>query len=155
MKLTIEMIGGKANSRIAPGGWLALPLDLSRQAQLLHQADHPFARAVNAPPFKHSMNAWASIDLPVIQKNLLNFGCKPGIFSAMLGNLSVLPRIIAALGDLKGLAEQCDRVFVSVLCNELEFQIWLREKMPIAFFKISRSCRRRSFSRFNWRISSS
>jgi hypothetical protein len=47
--------------------------------------------------------------------------------------------IIAALGNLKSLAQERDRVLVRMLCNELKFYSWLREKMPIAFFKISRS----------------
>jgi hypothetical protein len=51
----------------------------------------------------------------------------------MLGNLPVFPGIIAALRDLKRLAEQLDRVLVTVFCNELKLYSWLREKMPITF----------------------
>jgi hypothetical protein len=38
----------------------------------------------------------------------------------MLGNLPVFPGIIAALRDLKRLAEQGDRVLVALLGNELK-----------------------------------
>lgn len=85
------------------------------------------------------MNPWAAIDPPMLQENLLNVGGQPGIFSAMRGNLSGFPRIIAALRDVKCLAKQRDRVGVLVLCNELKLQSWGREKMPSAFFNISRS----------------
>src|SRR5450759_5536502 len=104
---------------------------------------------------KDRMNAWTAIHLTVLEEDLLNFGGKSGIFSAMLGSLPVFPGIIAALGNLQGLAQLGDRILVAVLCDELKFHSGPREKMPIAFFKISRSCRSRSFSRFKWRISSS
>jgi Fe-S-cluster-containing dehydrogenase component len=45
--------------------------------------------------------------------------------------------IIAALGDLKRLAEHRDRVVMAVLGKERKAQSWLREKMPSAFFRIS------------------
>src|SRR6266516_6756160 len=69
----------------------------------------------------------------MIQENLLDFGGQPCIFSAVLGGLPVFPGVIATLGNLQRLAEHCDGVGVSVLCNELKFHPWLREKMPIAF----------------------
>src|SRR6266568_1123840 len=73
----------------------------------------------------------------------------------MLGHLPVFPGRIAALRDLKRLAEQGDRELLAVLSNELKLHSWPREKMPIAFFSTSRSCRSNSFSRFRWRISAS
>ena len=100
------------------------------------------------------MNARAAIDLAVLQKDLLDVGTQAGIFSAMLARLAVFPGIIAALGDLKRLAEHRDRVVGAVLGNERKAQSWLREKMPSAFFRISRSWRKISFSRFNRLISS-
>ena len=73
----------------------------------------------------------------------------------MLAYFPLAPGIIAADRNLQRLAQQCDCVLLTVLSDELKLHSWPREKMPIAFFKISRSCRRRSFSRFKWRISSS
>src|SRR5713226_1665818 len=102
---------------------------------------------MHATRFEHRMDTRTSIDLAMIQKNLLDFGCKLGIFSTVLGSLPAFPGIIAALGNLKRFAEQRDRVLLAVLCNELKFHTWPREKMPIAFFRMSRSCRSRSFSR--------
>ena len=85
------------------------------------------------------MNARAAIHLAMLQENLLDGGTQAGIFSAMLARLAAFPGIIAALGDLKRLAEYRDRVVLAVLGNEREAQSWLREKMPSAFFRISRS----------------
>src|SRR5713226_1709666 len=101
------------------------------------------------------MDARTPIDLAMVQKNLLDFSCKLGIFSTVLGSLPATPSIIAAFGNLKREASQGDRVLLALFSHILKFHSWPREKMPIAFFKISRSCRRRSFSRFHCRISSS
>ena len=87
--------------------------------------------------------------------DLLNSSGEPGIFSCMLGHLAVFPGIIATLRDIQYLTEQTDRVLLAVLGDELEGYTWLREKMPIAFFRISRSCRSNSFSRLRRRSSSS
>jgi len=105
--------------------------------------------------FQGRMNPWTPVKLAMILENLLDTSCKPGILSAVLGGFPVFPAVIASLRNLKRLAEQRDRVLVLVLCDELKFYSWLREKMPIAFFRMSRSCRSNSFSRFKWRISSS
>jgi hypothetical protein len=85
------------------------------------------------------MNARATIDLAMLQEDLLDIGTQAGIFSAMLARLAAFPGIVAALGDLQRLAEHRDRVIRAVLGNERKAQGWLREKMPSAFFRISRS----------------
>ena len=85
------------------------------------------------------MNARTAVDLAMLQEDLLDVGTQAGIFSAMLARLSDFPGIIAALGDLKRLAEHRDRVVMAVLGKEWKAQSWLREKMPSAFFRISRS----------------
>ena len=101
------------------------------------------------------MNARAAVDLAVLQEDLLDDGFEPGIFSLVLAHFPLAPGIIAADRNLQSLAQQRDGVLLAVLGNELELHTWPREKMPIAFFSMSRSCRSRSFSRFKWRISSS
>lgn len=101
------------------------------------------------------MKVGAAIDLAMLQEELLDISTQAGIFSAMLARLAAFPGIIAALRDLQCLAEYRDRVVSTVLGNEGKAQSWLREKMPSAFFRISRSWRKTSFSRFNRRISSS
>src|SRR5436305_15244734 len=83
------------------------------------------------------MDARTPIDLAMVQKNLLDFGCKLGIFSTVLGSLPATPSIIAALRNLQRFAEQRDRVLLALLGNELKFHSWPREKMPIASDRIS------------------
>jgi hypothetical protein len=94
---------------------------------------------MHAMCFEDGMNAWAAVDLAMVQKDLLDFGGQAGIFSAMLARLSVLPGIITALGDLKRFAEHRDRIPLALLGNKRKGQSWLREKMPSAFFSMSRS----------------
>ena len=120
-------------------GGLASLLHLGGQTELLHQAHDALARTRDAARFEYGMNAWAAIHLAMLQENLLNVGTQAGIFSAMLARLSAAPGVIAALGDLQRLAEYRDRVVLAVLGNKREAQSWLREKMPSAFFRMSRS----------------
>ena len=54
--------------------------------------------------FEHRVNAWTPVDLALLQENLLDLGCKFGIFSAMLARRAASPGIIATDGDLKRLA---------------------------------------------------
>jgi hypothetical protein len=44
---------------------------------------------MDAPGLKHRVNARTAVNLAVFPKNLWDFGCKLGIFSAMLGSLPV------------------------------------------------------------------
>ena len=67
------------------------------------------------------MNAGTAIDLAVFQEKLLDVGGKAGIFSAMLARLAAFPGIIAAFGDLQGLAEHGDRVLLPLLSDERKF----------------------------------
>ena len=85
------------------------------------------------------MNPRAAVELTMLMENLLDTSCEPGIFSAMLGGFPIFPAIIATLRNLKRLTEERNRVLLLVLCNKLKFYSWLREKMPIAFFSMSRS----------------
>ena len=98
--------------------------------------------------FQDRVNAWASINPTILLKKLLDLGGEAGIFSAVLARLTVQPGVIATLGNLKRLAEDTDGILLAVLRNERKGQSWLREKMPRAFFSMSRSCRSNSFSRF-------
>ena len=125
------------------------------QAVFPHESCHSLAPAVPSFGSQGCMNARTAIDLTMLQKDLLDIGRQTGIFSAMLARLSAFPGKIATLGDLERLAEHRDRVVVVVLGNKRKAQSWLREKMPSAFFRMSRSWRRVSTSRFKRLISSS
>jgi len=63
--------------------------------------------------------------------------------------------IIATFRNLKRPTHHSNRILMQVICNELIFSSYGREKMPIAFFNTSRSCRKSSFSRCKRRFSSS
>jgi hypothetical protein len=76
---------------------------------------------VHPPFFEESVNAWTPIELAMLQKDLLNFGCKSGIFSAMLAGLSVLPPIIATFRNVECGAENRYWVLLFVFGDELKF----------------------------------
>lgn len=76
---------------------------------------------MDAALLEHGMNARTAVDPPMVEENLLDQSGKLGIFSAMLARLTVLPGIIAALGNIQGRAQQRDRVLLSVLRNERPF----------------------------------
>ena len=67
------------------------------------------------------MNTWATVDLTMIQENLLDVGRHLGIFSAMLARRAVPPRVIAAFRNLKCLAEQGDGIDGALLSDPLKF----------------------------------
>jgi hypothetical protein len=52
------------------------------------------------------MDAWAAVDVTVLLEDLLNQGRNAGIFSLMGTGLSLFPGIIAALGNVQGIAEK-------------------------------------------------
>jgi hypothetical protein len=102
-----------------------------------------------------SMDTWAPIDASIALESTFDFMSKLCIFSTMLAGFAFAPGVVATQRNLKSTTHGGDWIVLLVLSNELELQSCVREKMLIAFFKISRSCRSSSFSRFNWRISSS
>lgn len=65
------------------------------------------------------------------------------------------PGILAADGDRQRLTHDPHRERAAVAGDERILHGWPREKMPSAFFKISRSCVSRSSARFKRRFSSS
>jgi hypothetical protein len=134
---------------IAFCGWLARSLRKGTQAQRLHQTHDPFTRTMDPRVTEFGMDARAAVDVAVLLEDLLNQGRNSGIFSLMGTGLALLPSIIAALGNLQDIAEQLNGIILTLLCDELKFYARPREKMPIAFFNTSRSCRKSSFSRFS------
>src|SRR5260221_13078920 len=104
---------------------------------------------MDATRFEHSRDAWAAVDLTMVQKNVLDFGRKLGIFSALGAHRAVSPGVIATDRNIERLAQEGHRILLTVLGNKLESHPWARGKMPIAFFRLSRSCRTNSCSRFN------
>jgi hypothetical protein len=70
------------------------------------------------------------------EKNVLDFCCKLGIFSALRVDWALSPGVIAAHRNVEHLAEQRHCILLTVLCNKLESHPWMREKMPIAFVEV-------------------
>jgi hypothetical protein len=56
---------------------------------------------------------------------------------------------LAENAPVQGSVHKNNSILLLMLSNELILQSWLREKMLMAFFKISRSCRTRSNSRLS------
>jgi hypothetical protein len=79
------------------------------------------------------MDARTAVDVTVLLEDLLDQGCNSGIFSLMGTGLTLLPGIIAALGNLQGIAEQLNGIILTLLCDELKFYARLREKIPRVF----------------------
>ncbi len=121
----------------------------------LHQTHDPLAPTMNPILTPPGMDARAAVDVAVLLEDLLNQGRNSGIFSHVCIWLAVFAGIIAALGDVQSIAEQLNGILLTLLRDKLIPYARLREKMPIAFFKTSRSCRKSSFSRCNRRFSSS
>lgn len=88
-------------------------------------------------------------------KSLLKLFRELSIFSLALAHRAFAPSVIAALRDAKHSAHHDDGKFLLVFLNTLRDHLFSREKMLMAFFCISRSCRRISFSRLRRRFSSS
>lgn len=72
----------------------------------------------------------------------------------LLTHRAVLPGILSADRHFERLAEQADRILLSILFDELVPHSWFCEKMASAFFKMSRSFCVLSKSRLSRRNSS-
>ncbi len=125
-KLAIEQIGSKARLWIAFRGGFARVLRVGSDAQSLHQTDHPLAPTGNPIVTELGLDAWAARDVTVFLVNLLNQGGNAGIFSLMRAWLMVFPRIRATLGHIQGIAEEDNRIALTLFCNELKFYARLR-----------------------------
>src|ERR1700736_5624400 len=101
------------------------------------------------------MDAWASIDAAMRMENAMNLFGQFAIFS-LVGTGFTLKRVIVATdGNQKHTAHATYRIELGMFFDEGIAQLWAREKMASAFFRMSRSCRVTSNSRFKRRISSS
>ena len=98
--------------------------------------------------FEHRMNAWTPIDSRRVPGRSAGSLLRVWHLLAGARSLPAGTGIRAADRNLQSLTQQRDCVLLTVLGDELELHTWPREKMPIAFFRMSRSCRSTSFSRF-------
>ena len=77
------------------------------------------------------------------------------VINSSLALRPVAPVVIAATRHRKSMAHLLNTPESAVLVYEFEYLFGSSEKMATAFFRMSRSCRRRSFSRLRRRSSSS
>ena len=101
------------------------------------------------------MDSWTAIDLPVFVKDAMDLSGEFAIFSLMGARLALAPFIIPTHAHSQCAAQRRDRILLAVLGKEHITQDYWRQKMAKAVFKLSRSCRVTSSSRFNRRSSSS
>ncbi len=117
----IEQSGSKTRLFLAFRGGLPRALRQSSDAQRLHQTHDSLARTLDSIVTQLGMDARAAVDVPVLLEDLLNQGCNAGIFSLMGTELAVFPGVIAALGNVQGIAEQPNGILVTLLGDELKF----------------------------------
>jgi hypothetical protein len=117
----IEQSGSKTRLFLAFRGWFPRALRQSSDAQRLHQTHDSLARTLDSIVTQLGMDARAAVDVPVLLEDLLTQGCNAGIFSLMGTELAVFPGVIAALGNVQGIAEQPNGILVTLLVDELKF----------------------------------
>ena len=107
---------------------------------LTHQSGHPFAGDASSLIAQFSMQAWAAVSATMSVEFLSNLFCELGIFSLALTGRTLAPCVKATFRDIKYSAHDDNGKFLLVLFDKLVFHLDSREKMPTAFFRISRSC---------------
>src|SRR5206468_4207940 len=94
------------------------------------------------------MDAWASITAFVRLSRHGDILYQSGIFSAVLTGLAFAPGRRPADRYLQHTTHHRNWILSRISSDKVILQTYAREKMPSAFFNISRSCRSISFSRF-------
>jgi len=92
---------------------------------------------------------------PVLMIRIFNTLRKVFVIPFSLAFASFTPIVIAIFRDLQDVTHAKNRKELAMLMDELELYGWGCAKMLMAFFNMSLSCRRISFSRCNLLISSS
>ena len=121
----------------------------------LHQLGHGVDAAILAAGDQlgvHPRAAVAGLDLGVDRPDLHEEGVAALLLNA---GRAVAPGVVAGRGDLERFAEQTHRPLVAVFLDEAEGHSASLAKNAAAFFRMSRSARRRLFSARRRRFSSS
>src|SRR6266480_110043 len=154
-EVALEQVGSHLCAWFAFRGDRAMTGTLCKESLLSHQTSHPFPRTMNTLRTQFCMHTWATIHAAIGLESRLHFLGKLGIFSAMLTGRSLTPSIVPTDRNLQYTTHGYHGILVPMLRHELIFQCWPREKMPMAFFNMSRSCFTLSNSRLSRRSSSS
>src|SRR5215469_5049942 len=131
------------------------PFAFRTQPRLTHQPGNPLASDASSPITQLCMQARATVSALMSAKFLSKLFYELGIFSLVLTGRTLAPSVKATFRDSEHSAHDNNGKFLLVLFNKLIFHLDSREKMPTAFFKISRSCWTLSSSRLRRRFSSS
>src|SRR6185312_8493701 len=99
--------------------------------------------------FQFGMNARSAVYTPIVMISIFNTLRELFILQLSLAFSSFTPVVVSILRDFKYLTHAYDRKEMTILLNELIFHEWGCVKMLMAFFNISLSCRRISFSLLN------
>src|SRR5690625_3054680 len=154
---TPEPVGHAIGLRIGHGR--CRPLRLPRAAldtALAHQARHPFLvhdQAVDTVQLRGEPLGpiGPTGGLPDGHDQLEQ--CRVGLLGRTTGVLGRSPPIVLRARQAQHVALPCDRPDLAVFLDEpvALFQVVVSRKTGRAFFKISRSARKRAFSRSSWR----
>ncbi len=154
-KILSEEIRRDTRCRLTSGRHPPMLPSTSAQTLLLQQTSDPFARTPDPLSWQFGIQTGTAIDLPIGLLSCLNAVCKQAIFLLMLTDGTVSPGVVPAHRHLKRLAEQSDRIVLSISFHDLIPHYWPCEKILTVFFRISRCWRVRSSSRLSRRFSSS
>src|SRR3712207_948736 len=138
----------------AVGGDPELAFGLGPDVVLAHQPSHTVASDPVAFGLQAGVHAWAAVGLPTLAMDRLDLRDQ-GLILGRPGALRPPQPVVEAAGrGIQNPAHWAHRKVFAMIFDELEFHFGISEKMATAFFKMSRSIRKRSFSRFSFRISS-
>lgn len=155
MKVALQQIGSYLGVWIAVRCDGAMARSAGSQSLLTHQTSDALAPTADPLCLQFGMHPWTAIDPSVgLESGLDSFG-QVGIFSTMSAGHPLAPGVVPTHRHLQHSAHRRNGILMPMLCNELVAHCGPREKMPSAFFKISRSCLTISSSRLRRRISSS
>ncbi len=155
MKVPLQQVFGDTSSFLTLCSDRSMSWKMGTQLSFTHQPCNPFASASSSLCSQLCVNTRTSIHAAIGVESSLNFIGNLGIFPAMLTGETFAPSVISTHRHFEDVTHPRDGVLILMLAHELVPHYWLREKMPTAFFRISRSCLRTSFSRLSRRSSSS
>jgi hypothetical protein len=125
------------------------------ESLLLHQAHHTLAAPVNPLVLQRRMHAWTPINATPLPEDLGDLLAEPTIFLLAVTCATSTPTIVTACRNLKDRVHEFHRKFLMMVFHELVPHRGRCKKMAAAFFRMSRSWRKRSTSRRRRRTSSS
>lgn len=124
-------------------------LDFTAQVSLFHQTGYPWTGYPHTQALQVLANSWTAIALLALVMDEPNLLGNLFIFKRPFARHSIEPFVITAFAHLQYFTHLLDGKLPSVLGYELVDFPSLLEKMPTAFFKMSRSWRTSSSSRFS------